>query len=564
MIWLARIIARQWHHAPGAFLLGLAVALVPALAGIALLGVAGWFIAACAMAGFAGVALNIFVPSALIRGLAIARTIGRYGERLLTHDATFRFLTDLRIKVFLGQAAGRGDGARPARSGAALNRLTSDIQTLDAVYLRLVVPTFLSVVTAVLVLAWFLALAPLAAFGLAGLVLWTVSLAAYLVRNRDIKSARRQEAALEALRLRSVDLVAGRRDLAVYGGLEEGASGVMRAEDRLSDATETIDARSARLLGLNSLASQAFLAVTLFVVCLLMASGTLAPAWGISLILVAVAVPEVLGGLVPGLANLQRTQLAASRAVTGSVDPGIADPETGTSAGSGPAAVEPISPVLEFEAVVFAYPRAAMPVLTGFSFEIGRGETLALTGRSGCGKSTVSGLAARLLKPRSGGIRLQGRALDGYSEDELRKTVTVLGQKPYLFNDTVAANLRIANPAASDEDLWAALDQAALGNRIRQNEAGLRTVLGEGGVGLSGGEQRRLGLARAYLTRPALFILDEMTEGLDDRTAEDVLDRFEAFRGDAAVLMIAHKSQEIARADRILGLSEREHGLAAE
>jgi ATP-binding cassette subfamily C protein CydC len=564
MIWLGRIIACQWRHAPGAFLLGLVVALVPALAGIALLGVAGWFITACAFAGLAGVALNIFLPSALIRGLAVARTLGRYGERLLTHDATFRFLTDLRKQVFQGQAASHGDGSRPARSGAALNRLTSDIAALDAVYLRLVVPAFLSAVTGILVLAWAFALAPLAIAGLACLVLWTVCLSVYLVRYRDMKSTRRQEAALEALRLRNVDLVAGRRDLAVYGGLEGSAAGAMHAEARLSDATETIDARTARLLAMNSLTGQVFLGGTLLVACLLMANGILAPAWGIALILVALAVPEVLGGLVPGLANLQRTQLAAGRAVIGTGRTGADAPHVG----NGPQSVDETGPagkpVLAFDKVTFAYPRAETPVLVDFSLEIGRGEVLALTGRSGCGKSTVSGLAARLLRPHGGAIELLGRPLESYAEDDLRKTVTVLGQKPHLFNDTVAANLRIANPSASEQDLWAALDNAALGARIRNSEAGLQSVLGEGGVGLSGGEQRRLGLARAYLTRPALFILDEMTEGLDDRTAEDVLNRFEAFRGDAAVLMIAHKSQEIRRADRVLGLSEREHGLAAE
>ncbi|MBD1545329.1 thiol reductant ABC exporter subunit CydC [Roseibium aggregatum] len=557
---LRRIVVWQWRHSPAAFLSGIVIALIPALAGIALLGVAGWFITAAALAGLGLFALNVFMPSALIRALAIARTAGRYGERILTHDATFRFLTNLRKRIFQGQAARIGDGTRPARSGAALNRLTSDIQALDAVYLRLIVPAVLCLVTGLLVIAWVLKLAPVAGLGIAGFVVWGAAFCGYLLKNRHVEAARRQEAAHEAMRLRSVDLVAGRRDLAVYGGLEQSAHAILKAEERLAAAGEEIEARTARFLSLHGFAGQFFLAVTLVLVSALMIRGNLAPVWGVTLILVATALPEVLGALVPGLANLQRTRLAARRAADGAH-------ESDNAGGAEVASIDRktvTDPVLSFRSVTFAYPGAETPVLSDFSFDIAKGETLALTGRSGCGKSTVSAIASRLLNPQGGSVTLCGQDLQTIPEEELRSTITVLGQKPYLFNDTVAANLRIAMPAATDDELWAALDMAALGARIRGSESGLETVLGEGGLGLSGGEQRRLGLARAYLTRPVLFILDEMTEGLDEKTAKDVLDRFEEFRGDASVLMIAHKRMEIDRADRVLGLRDAEKSLAAE
>lgn len=557
---LRRIVVWQWRHSPSAFLSGILIALIPAIAGIALLGVAGWFITAAALAGLGLFALNVFMPSALIRALAIARTAGRYGERILTHDATFRFLTNLRKRIFQGQAARIGDGTRPARSGAALNRLTSDIQALDAVYLRLIVPAVLCLVTGLLMIAWVLKLAPVAGLGIAGFVVWGAVFCGYLLKNRHVEAARRQEAAHEAMRLRSVDLVAGRRDLAVYGGLEQSAHAILKAEERLAAAGEEIEARTARFLSLHGFAGQFFLAVTLVLVSALMIRGDLAPVWGVTLILVATALPEVLGALVPGLANLQRTRLAARRAADGAH-------ESDNSGGAEGASIDRQSatdPVLSFNSVTFAYPGAETPVLSDFSFDIAKGETLALIGRSGCGKSTVSAIASRLLNPQDGSVTLCGQDLQTIPEEELRSTITVLGQKPYLFNDTVAANLRIAQPTATDEDLWAALDMAALGSRIRGSESGLETVLGEGGLGLSGGEQRRLALARAYLTRPVLFILDEMTEGLDEKTAKDVLDRFEEFRGDACVLMIAHKQMEIDRADRVLGLRDAEKNMAAE
>lgn len=557
---LRRIVLWQWRHSPTAFLLGIAVALIPALAGIALLGVSGWFITAAALAGLGLFALNIFIPSALIRALAIARTAGRYGERVLTHDATFRFLTNLRKRIFQGQAARFGDGTRPARSGAALNRLTSDIQALDAVYLRLIVPAVLCLVPGLLALLWISKTAPIAGLGIAGFVLWDLAFFGYLLKNRQAAAARRQEAAHEAMRLRSVDLVAGRRDLAVYGGLEQSANAILHAEDRLATSIEEMEARTARILSIHGFAAQTSVVLTLILASIFMLRGELEPVWGVTLILVAIALPEVLGGLVPGLANLQRTHLAAKRAADGAYESSDAvGHNTNLIKGKSPS-----DPVLSFTSVTFAYPGAESAVLSDFSFAIAGGEILALTGRSGCGKSTVSAIASRLLTPQGGSVKLCGQDLQTIAEEDLRGTVTVLGQKPYLFNDTVAANLRIAKPSATDDELWAALEMAALGTRIRSSDSGLEAVLGEGGLGLSGGEERRLGLARAYLTRPVLFILDEMTEGLDEKTARDVLDRFEEFRGDAGVLMIAHKPMEIARADRVLALRDAEKSVAAE
>ncbi len=212
----------------------------------------------------------------------------------------------------------------------------------------------------------------------------------------------------------------------------------------------------------------------------------------------------------------------------------------------------------------FCYPGAEKAVLDNLSFEVGERQTLAIAGRSGCGKSTVAALAARLRNADSGQIFLNGQNVLGVPESELRSKVTVLSQRPYLFNDTVAANLRIANPSASDTDLWVALAQAAVAQRISESPDGLETVLGEGGLGLSGGEQRRLALARAFLTAPDLFILDEMTEGLDADTTVDVLERFFSFRGRAAVLMIAHKRIELESADSVLFLNQRKLELAAE
>ncbi|MEP0233403.1 thiol reductant ABC exporter subunit CydC [Roseibium sp.] len=560
---LLKLIKWQWSHHRTAFAGGILVALIPAIAGIALLGVAGWFITAAALAGMTGAFLNIFLPSAAIRGLAIARTAGRYGERLLTHDATFRFLTDLRCRIFEGQAQRAGNGAKP-RSGAALNRLTSDITALDAVYLRLVVPGILAGTVGLLSIVWVVSVNLVLAIGPVVFLVFVAGLCLHLITRRKQLDARRQEAALDALRLRTVDLVAGRRDLAVYGGLEATAGTIRSAEDRLADAEEAIEARSSLLGACSGFAGQVALALTLAASIWIVGEGGITIAVAVAVLLVVLGLPEVVSMIIPGLSKLDRTRLAARRAVEGVEWNGAGSTSQGSATQSAldESPRSPDQPVLAFEGVSFGYPTAERQILRDLSFEIAPGEWLALVGRSGCGKSTVSALASALLGPDGGSILLGGQRLDAIGEEELRRRITVLGQKPYLFHDSVAANLRIANPQASDSELWQALDVAALKDRISDNEDGLGAMLGEGGVGLSGGEQRRLGLARAYLTQPDLFILDELTEGLDDVTAAQVLDGFQRFRGNAAVLMIAHKQAEIDRAGRILRLDAADQPMA--
>lgn len=548
-----RIMRDQYRTAPGLFWLGVLVAVLPAAAGILLLGVAGWFITAAAIAGLSGVFLNIFVPSAIIRALAIIRTAGRYGERVITHDATFRFLADLRNRVFSAYSDG---GTSGQRSGLLLNRLTQDIDALDQIYLRLVVPAGVILVCSfALVLFWGSVSRDILLLGLVFLGAWG-ALALRSFKRADVKAARRADAAREAMRLRTADMASGRTDLAIYGGLENAALNVLEADRRFADAEETGERRTNRLLNQSSFIGQVFLASTLLLCVLGVMTQTLSPALAIGLVLLVLALPELFGQMLPGLSRLPRMALAAARVKTAQSKNVCIAPDT-IEAGPGLAADKP--PVLQFRDVTFGYPGAARIVLDTLSFEVAPGEVVGVAGRSGCGKSTVASLASRLVVPEAGAILVNGFNLQKIDEPNLRRQITVLGQRPYLFNDTLAANLRIAKEDATDDMLWQALEHAALRDRVLENASGLQTVLGEGGLGLSGGERRRLALARALLTRPTLFILDEMTEGLDDDIAADVLQRFLEFRGSAAVLMIAHKRRELEIADRIIRLDQAPH-----
>lgn len=547
-VWL--IICAQWKQSPLSFGVAILVAVLPAAAGILLLGVSGWFITAAAIAGLSGLFLNIFVPSAIIRALAIIRTAGRYGERVLTHDATFRFLANLRNSLFAFFAS-REFGQ--SRSGALLSRLTQDLDVLDEIYLRLVVPVSLALICSLGLILFWASLSDLVLLsGLVFLSAW--GLLAYVSFTRANRNAsRRADAASEAMRIRSSDMVAGRKDLAIYGGLDAAADTVLLANERFVQAENVGEKRAIRLASLSTFIGQVFLSVSLIISVWGLVAQEFSPALAVGLVLVVLALPELFGQMLPGLARIPRIALAAGRAGQATLQ--AEEPQVALSPSGN---LEAVSSgfALEFQGVSFAYPGAEQPVIRSLSFKISPGETVAISGRSGCGKSTIAKLAARLLLPDQGEIRLNGRRLRNLAEPDLRQSVTVLSQRAYIFNDTIAANLRVANESATEGELWAALEQAALNKRIAESSAGLQTVLGEGGLGLSGGERRRLALARAFLTRPSLFILDEMTEGLDLVTAADVLQRFKQFKAEASVLMIAHKQLELDVADRILPLTE--------
>ncbi|MET1415215.1 thiol reductant ABC exporter subunit CydC [Roseibium sp. HPY-6] len=547
-IW--QVAKSQFRHDRFHFCIGIFVAVLPAAAGLLLLGVSGWFITAAALAGLSGAFLNIFAPSAIIRALAIIRTAGRYGERVLTHDATFRFLGDLRNRLFASNAEKVSAGRR---SGLVLNRLTADVAALDTVYLRLLVPISLAIIIAVsLLIIWWTVSASVFLTGLSFMAVWAF-LAQKVLTRSDRQMARRADAASEAMRLRTTDLAAGRRDLAVYGGLENAADRIFTAERLLQNSEDWREKRAAGYGAVSGFVGQTFLAAMLLVCVWNVVDGTFGVPLAVGLVLAVIALPELVSAVLLGLTNLPRSELAAKRTVSTGLQ--ILEAKTGARRkGDQPVSTKRPDYVLSFQAVSFTYPGATEPVLDRLSFDVKPGEIVALAGRSGCGKSTIATLAARLRNADSGCILLNGRNIETFRDTDLSDAVTVLGQRPYFFNDTIAANLRVANPSASEQDMWKALEQSVLMDRIASDGDGLNCVLGEGGLGLSGGELRRLALARAFLTRPSLFILDEMTEGLDQETASEVLDRFFKFRGTASVLMIAHKQREIDAADRVVNL----------
>jgi ATP-binding cassette subfamily C protein CydC len=518
--------------------LGMLMAALTLLGGLALLGVAGWFITASAIAGLSAAtaaAFNYFGPSSFIRFLAIERTVARYGERLVTHDATLSVLAALRERLFRGWAqpqAARRLLAQPAR---LLFRLTSDIDALDSLYLRVLVPAaaaLFAVVAAGLALSWlspWLGLALMAWLLVVGLgVPWWVGW-------RARQAARLAAYAVEALRARTIDLVAGQVELLMAGRLPAQAAALLHA-DAVSARADAAKLRlETRVTLAHGVATAVALAGTLLAGAALFRSAAIGAPMAAFAMLVVLAAFEPFTALRRGAVEFGRTLLAVDR-----VAPRI-DGRTGAPAAAA-AAAPPAGEVVHLAGVTYTYPGAGAAALAGVDLDLRTGERVALVGASGAGKSTLLALVAGEIVPQGGRIEVARHCM--------------LTQRTELFQDSVRGNLLLADPQAGDEALWQALDDAGLGDTVRAMAGGLDARLGEGGLGLSGGQARRLALARLLLRKAPLWLLDEPTEGLDGATAADVLARLGRRGQGQAMLVATHLRREADLADMLVVVAD--------
>lgn len=210
---------------------------------------------------------------------------------------------------------------------------------------------------------------------------------------------------------------------------------------------------------------------------------------------------------------------------------------------------------IAFENVTVSFNRGE-PALEHLSFRIRAGEVLAIVGRSGSGKSTIADLLLRLLDPDAGVVRVDGHDLRSVRLDDLRRHVTLVDQEPCMFHATIAENIRYARPDASDQDVAAAAHRAALDDFIARLPDKLATVVGERGMALSAGERQRIAVARAFLANPSILILDEPSAALDPESERQVAEGYEAVMRGRTTIVITHRLELAARADRVLELDD--------
>ncbi|GAA2767022.1 ABC transporter ATP-binding protein [Streptomyces paradoxus] len=227
--------------------------------------------------------------------------------------------------------------------------------------------------------------------------------------------------------------------------------------------------------------------------------------------------------------------------------PAVADTGTASAHGQAP-------PELRFHDVRFTYDGAPAPALDGVSFTAQAGRTTAIVGPSGAGKSTLLALLLRHHDPQEGRITLDGRPTTEYALDALRQGIAVVSQETYLFHATIADNLRLARPGATDDDLTRAARAAGIHDEITALPDGYATLLGERGATLSGGQRQRLALARALLADAPVLVLDEATSSVDERREADIVRQLPTAASGRTVLVVAHRLAAVRHADRIVVL----------
>lgn len=524
-------------------LIGALLAAVTVLSGMALLGLSGWFITATAIAGLnvsIAFMFDVFMPSAGIRLLALGRTAARYGERLVTHDATLAVLAALRERLFIGWAQPEAARRLLARPAQLLFRLTGDIDALDSLYLRILVPVGSALVAA---LATGIALSFIDVYLGVAIAVWLIVTGlgiAYLVARGARHTARRRSYGIEALRARSIDLVAGQTELLMAGRLDAQKASLLAADEYLARADDALNTLEARAGAAYSVAGILTLVATLIAVAVLMENGTIGiPVAALALLLVLTAT-EPFSALRRGALELGRTVLAARR-----LNPRL-------QAAVSTTVPQPSVPFLSQDLILTLRDVRAHPagqdatcasVLHDISITIAKNQRVALIGASGAGKSTLMAVIAGELAAQSGALQVAAHSL--------------LTQRTELFQDSLRDNLLLADASADDACLWEVLRTAGLADDIVKMPNGLDTRLGEGGLGLSGGQLRRLALARLLLRDVPLWLLDEPTEGLDPQTARDVLQRLDKLATGRSLLLATHVRREAALADRLVCM---EHG----
>lgn len=527
--------------------LGLAVAagVAAELGALALMATAAWLIARAAQQPPLA-ALSLAIVG--VRAFATSRGVFRYAERLAGHDAALRALATLRGRVFDALVPLAPSGLPAYRSADLLSRMVSDVEAVQDLVVRVIVPVGTAVVVAGVAAGFTASVLPAAGVVLvAGLILAVAGVPA-LTTAAARRTARHLAPARAELAARNTDLIEGSADLAVFGATRRALEAADVAADRLA-AVERRTALTAAAGGATSMLIQGATTVAVTIVALDAAAAGLMPA-----VMVPVLALTALVSFEPvmPLAGAAQRWLE-SRAAIGRV---LAVLDT-------PAPVsEPVRPrpapgrdvEVDIRGLRVRYPGASRPAVDGVDLHLSPGRRIAVVGSSGSGKSTVLAAMMRFIEPEAGTIRLDGHDVKEYAGDDVRRAITGVTQDAHLFHTSVGENLRVARPGATDDDLRAALRTARLLDWVDGLPQGMDTVVGESGAQVSGGQSRRLALARALLADPPVLLLDEPTEGLEPQTADElVADLLTATTGRTTVL-VTHRLVGLDAVDEVVVL----------
>lgn len=519
----------------GYFKFGLIVAGMQGLSAVALLGVSAWLISRAAE-----VSSIVFLGVAIVgvRGFAVGRATFRYGERLLLHESAFRMLGNLRPELFSKLAPFIPAGMPSIGRGEVLTRIVSDVDELQNLSLRVFAPLVQSVVVASASILFVWMLLPAAGMGLM-LAVFAVFVVALPLTARVAKVSDESVAPLKAeLANQSLDLLENQDVYLAYGWLENCRTGLEKTDAKLR--REQSKSAYSNGLGVAIVTLLSMLAVLLgaWFGANAVLAGVIPGASLAVFTLLPIAIFEVLLSAQPAVSAYRKYLVSAGR-VTELLDREI------------PVALKIVNGDLELEAfktlklekATLRYPEADRAAFSDFEFTLTAGDVVLLSGESGSGKSSVALALAKLIELDSGKYTINGHPASMFTIDSIRRRVGLVEQSPMIFLGDLRANLSLAKPEASDEELIQALTEVGLWEMF-EARAGLDTQLGDRGVLISGGEAQRLGLARAILANFEVLILDEPTANVDEVTANQLIADLLAVakgRANRAILLISHE-----------------------
>lgn len=543
MLAILRPYIALYKHYFWQILIGLSLSILTLFASVFLLSLSGWFLASTAFVGIAGLfSFNYMLPAAGVRGAAITRTAARYMERLVDHDTTFKILAYLRTLAFRKILPLSANQLAQYQRADLLNRFIVDIDALDHLYLKLFSPIVTALIIIVILFVG-LSMINLPIAIIITIVLTITLLAVPIIfyqagKQLGVTLAEQQS----EYRLLLINYLQGQAELTLFNAQSRYRAKLVELEANWLRNQQ----RQSTLMALSSALVLLIVGFLTLLVLWLITQYTLSPIVAL-FVFVCLASAEILTPIPGAFIFLGQVLTSATR--TSSIfnqTPDIKFVKQGKT-------IDLSSAKLQFEQINFSYPNQPFAILTNFSLTVQVGEHIGLIGKTGCGKSTLLNLVTRNWQPTSGMIYINDIPIDQLDEPTLRRAVAVVPQIITIFSDTLRQNLLIGNQQATDQQLIAVLHQVEL-DKLLATQEGLDLPLGQGGRPLSGGETRRIGIARALLHNSPLILMDEPTESLDQQTEQQIIALIKQTCKDKTLIMVTHRLTNNPLFDRVISL----------
>lgn len=540
-----KFLASSIWHRRNAFIVAFLLALLTSIAGIALLGVSGWFIVSAALAGTSG-AFQVFVPSALVRGFSFIRIASRYAERVKGHAATLRIQADLRVSIFNSLIPRIPDATKGVRAGEFASALVNDINALDIVVLQSAIPAAVAFVVGAsmsLIIGTLSLEVGVALFAITTTSIWLIP---YVLRKSSVNIGKMAQYWQSELQSEVVESVQAHADIIALGAKDSVILRVNKASRSWVAAALRQD--TAAIIGQFALQviSGSITVLVLWWGLDAIYRQQVSGAFVTALLLATVGLFESFLPLTRGAAKLGTANAAAEnlwRSVSSKVT--VEDPDYPVGLPQGSSVV--------FDNISFAYDTHPDDyIFKNFSLSISEGERVAIVGESGCGKTTLLHLILKLHKLNAGTVKVADTDVSCVDVGDLYKRITLMSQEAPVFSGTIKENLLLGRPHATESMLWNALEDAQLYAWVRQLNNGLDSYLGELGSTISAGQARRLCLARALLRESSILLLDEPTAGLDVQAQEAFFNALKTTTVNRTVVMATHATIPKSIFDRVV------------